>query len=294
MNLVTFQTGCYEADWKIILSGNYLEKKIQSCSYPFYKKNLFINNVSDRHTVTEAAERLKKNKIIDNYYFSEDYYDEALAAFSLKRSDLGSIKQSYFSLYEFVGLYLCETPYLLSLKDDAYINKQSKKNRDWINILINGLNSNEKYVTANPRWSNKRVAGKEAKGLMSENKLFYLSHAFSDQCFLCKVAVFKGDIFRFEHSDSNRFPLYAGNSFERRINSFLNTSESYRLTAKNIKFIHCDFPKSKFKRNILAFFAKYFGFSATNNCNRFFNFISISHLKAVIVQILYKIKQNLL
>lgn len=285
---VTFQTGCYEADWQILLRGNYLEKKIAACSYPFTKKNLFINNVSDRTLVSEACERLKNSGVIDAYYFSEDFIDEALRHFHLTRADLGTVKQSYFSLYEFVGMYLCETPYLLSFKDDAYMNIQGGViNTNWVNFLLDELEKSETYVTANPRWSNRGAAKKEARGMITDDGFFYLSQAFSDQCFLCKTAVFKGDVYRYEHVDSNRFPLYAGNSFERRVNSFLNTAGFYRLTAKDIRFIHCDFPRERWKRKMLAFSALHFGYTVTNRLNSVFRILSFQKLIQILKRITY-------
>ena len=277
----TFQTGCYEADWRVILSGDYLKKKIDACGYSFVAKNLFINNVSDRKSVIEACERLKKEGVVSAYYFSEDYIDEALHFFNLTRDDLGSQQQSYYSLFEFVGMYLCKTPYLLSFKDDACIYKGIQRRNisiSWVEELISELEQNENYVTGNPRWGSSRSAKKEAINQITASGNYYLSHTFSDQCFLCKTYIFKNDIYRYEHADSDRFPSYGGNGFERRCNSFLNVKQLYRLTAKNIRYYHCDFPKSVRKMKILAFISKYFGYMPTNIMIQLFRYLSVKKL----------------
>lgn len=81
---VTFETKCWEADWRIILNTDYLKRQIDNCNYDFAEKVLFINNVDNMAEVKEAAKTAVSNKIIDKFYVVEDYAQEALLHFGIE------------------------------------------------------------------------------------------------------------------------------------------------------------------------------------------------------------------
>ena len=62
---------------------------------------------------------------------------------------------------------------------------------------------------------------------------------FSDQCFLVKTENFKKKIYNEKDDLSELFyPDYAGDSFEKRVSSYLKNNKYYRITSKNITYYH--------------------------------------------------------
>ena len=87
---ITFETKCWEKDWKYLLKTNLLKKSIDRNNYLFEKKVLMINNISNYTTVTKAADKLIKNGTLTDYFFVDDYAEKTLNFFNLTKEDLGS------------------------------------------------------------------------------------------------------------------------------------------------------------------------------------------------------------
>jgi hypothetical protein len=88
---------------------------------------------------------------------------------------------------------------------------------------------------------------------MSEIEDFYIGFGFSDQCYLIKTSDFKKSIYNEINTNSERYPKYGGELFEKRIDSYMRNNNLYRITSKEISYIHKNFPKKKyfFLNNIL-------------------------------------------
>ena len=232
--MVTFETKVWEKDWKYILMGDYLEKMISLCNYNFEQKNLIINNVKDRILVTKYAEIKKRNGVIDNYYFAEDYAEEVLAHFNIDKDKFDG--GYYYSIAELVSIYLCNTKYLLHFSSDSYL--VDCKN-DWIAESIKIFNERSDVIVANPIWNYEfENACNESFGEIDN---FFLGFGFSDQCFLIKTDVFKKDIYNERNLDSERYPKYGGELFEKRVDSFMRNNNLYRITNKHQIYIHKNF-----------------------------------------------------
>ena len=118
---ITFETKCYEKDWKFLFYEGYLEKKILNCNYKFDKKILYVNNVEDLDLVKKEADKLVSKSLIDSYYVVEEYADRALKYFNIEKE---SFKGGYYySIAELTSIYLCDTEYLLHFSSDSYPNK---------------------------------------------------------------------------------------------------------------------------------------------------------------------------
>ncbi len=237
--MVTFETKVWEQDWKYILTGDYLDKMITNCNYIFEKKNLMINNVNDREKVAKYAEIKKNQGIIDNYYFVEDYADEVLLHFGIKKEDfLGGY---YYSIAELVGIYLCTTKYLLHFSSDSFISFNNSK--VWIENAIEIFNKRNDIIVANPTWNYSFVEAKEESFETLER--FYLGSGFSDQCYLIKTDIFKKKIYEEKNIESNRYPKYGGELFEKRVDSYMKNNNLFRITSMDASYIHKNFKKYK-------------------------------------------------
>lgn len=82
---VTFETKCWENDWKLMLKTEHLKRMIDNCNYQFANKVLFINNVDHYEKVGKYALRAKNRGIINAYYNVKDYAEEVLKYFDLSR-----------------------------------------------------------------------------------------------------------------------------------------------------------------------------------------------------------------
>lgn len=235
---VTFETKVYENDWRIVLKKGYLKKMIKRCNYHFTQVNLIINNVEDRKEVGEVAESLKRKNIITEYYFVDDYESEVLKIFDLTKD---SFKGGYYySISELTGIYLCKTPYLIHFSSDSFLEKNPE---NWIDPAIALMNEEPNFIVANPVWN---YNFKEAFGeIIGEEDNFYIGSGFSDQCYLIPVELFQQKIYHDYNEQSERYPTYGGELFEKRVDSFMKNNNKLRLTSTRVSYIHRNFPKFK-------------------------------------------------
>ena len=237
-NSVTFEIKVYENDWEFLLIGHYLDKIINRCNYNFKKKFLFINNVKDLKEVKKYADIKVKNGVIDEYFVVEDYASEALKYFNLEKE---SFKEGYYySISELVSIYLCKTDFLLHLSSDSYLDESQI---NWIDKAITIFKQRDEIIVANPVWNFSYDEAK--KESLTETTDFYVGYGFSDQCYLIRMDVFKNQIYSEKHIDSERYPKYGGELFEKRVDSYMRNHKKLRITSKEISYIHKNFPKNK-------------------------------------------------
>ena len=179
MRSTTFITNCWERDWDILLKTNFLKNKIERNEWEFTKKVLLINNVKDRVEVEKYSRKMVNAGVLTDYFFVEDYIDEALKCFQLSKDALG--KGYYYSNHELVGIYLCDTDYLLYFTGDTWLDKKI----DWVEPALTELEKNQNYKVANLVWNRRDNEAKEES--FSEIDDFYVGFGFSDQCFLVRT-----------------------------------------------------------------------------------------------------------
>jgi len=232
--MITFETKVWENDWEYILKGNYLEKVIQECNYKFSKIILIINNVKNRTEVEKYATSKISAGTIDSYYFTEDYASEVLDFFDIKKESFEG--GYYYSIAELLGVYLCKTKYLFHFSSDSFICNMKE---NWIDEALIIFNTRKDVIVANPVWNNSYIqAKKESIGEIGD---FYLGFGFSDQCYLIKTDVFKKHIYNENNIQSERYPKYGGELFEKRVDSYMRNNNRYRITSKKVSYSHINF-----------------------------------------------------
>lgn len=147
--MVTFETKVWQNDWEYILKGKYLDEVIKQCNYQFEKRVLIINNVDNRIEVEKYAAKKINEGIIDSYYFTEDYANEVLDFFNIKKESFNG--GYYYSIAELVGVYLCKTKYLFHFSSDSFLNNMKDQ---WIDEAINIFINRDDVIVANPVWNN--------------------------------------------------------------------------------------------------------------------------------------------
>ena len=246
---VTFATSCWEQDWNILLKTRFLQNKIQRNQYDFAETVLAINNVNDRPKVEGYAKKAVADGVISSYFFVEDCIDEALKYFELTREALD--KAYYYSTHELASIYQCKTDYLLFYTGDSYLNHPV----NWVATAVAELEKNPAYKVANLVWNQKFSEAKQES--TSELQDFYVGFGFSDQCFLVRTGDFKAPIYNEHHALSERYPEYGGETFEKRVDSWMRNHGYLRLTYKHDSYLHVDFPKSALKRRLAKASGKY-------------------------------------
>ena len=233
---VSFFTICYEGDWERILIGNRLENMIDRCGVNFHERVLIITNVNDRNKVEKFAIVAVKRKIIDAYYFSEDYSEKILAAFSISRKSfvLDFYDGYCYSMGPMTAIYHCKSDYILFFTGDCMV--QPDVSSYWITEAINLLGKDKTILTATPLWDYNK--GEVIEESFKEDNDWYYGYGFSDQCFLVETKRLYGDVYNHYHIASERYPVYGGNLFEKRIDNFMRNKKLCRITKKDVYYTH--------------------------------------------------------
>lgn len=250
----TFETKCWENDYKLMLKTDHIKKMIRNCNYDFKSRQVIINNVKDESVVCNLAQNLRNKGIIDKYYVSSQYADEALKKFDIIDKFRGGYN---YSISEVVGILKCETKYLLHFSSDSYIAKEFA-NSNWIAEAIDIMEDNESIIVANPTWNDifhrnhnpfkrEKYNWKEAEAeSFKQIGNFYLGQGFSDQCYLINTNIFKQKIYNCNHPDSDRYPKYGGELFEKKCDAYMRTNSKYRITSASVGYISKNIKKSQY------------------------------------------------
>jgi hypothetical protein len=237
---VTFETKCYEKDWEILLKTGRLEAMIARNKYDFAERILYINNVVDPDRVLGYADRLKTRGVISDYALVDNYAEEALVFFGLDRE---SFKGGYYySIQELVGIYRCRTDYLLHFSSDSILDGTFS----WLEEAVTRLRNDQRIKVANCLWNSK--ASEADQESISQDDNFWIGHGFSDQCYLIKTADFKARIYGEVHAASERYPVYGGELFEKRVDSWMRNNDYLRCTYKHGSYLSKNFPRNRLLR----------------------------------------------
>ncbi|PIY97022.1 MAG: hypothetical protein COY66_01655 [Candidatus Kerfeldbacteria bacterium CG_4_10_14_0_8_um_filter_42_10] len=228
---VIFSTKCWENDWKILLKKQFINEIINRNDFDFAKKVLMINNVNDVDSIKKLSDELVNKKIIDEYHIVKQYENEVLKYFNLEKSSFG--KGYYYSIAEMMEIYLYRNcDFLVHFSGDSVMEKKY----NWIIPALEIFQNNRDIVVVNPCWNQKyREAKKEA---IKEFDYYYLGPGFSDQCYMIRLSEFSKQIYNHNHPSSERYPKYADNLFEKRVDAWMRNCHKYRATLKNISYLH--------------------------------------------------------
>ena len=228
--MVTFETTIFEKDWEVILKTGYLEKMIARCNYGFQRKVLIVNNVKNRKDVESVCQSKKRDGIINDFYFVEDYDKEVLDFFDI--DPLSFRGGRIYSMPPLVGIYLCETRYLLRFTGDSIIIND----HPWIDESISLMDG--EIISAAPK-----VDFYDERNPIRIIGDFQVTKAFSDQCFLADTDVFKKKIYNYTSEYTSNYPAYAGQPFERRIADFMFCENKFMITNTKALYTSKNFEK---------------------------------------------------
>ena len=229
---VTFATKCWEKDWQHILNDRRLNQIIETNKYSFDERLLIVNNVSKEtlKPLMKAVDHAISLGAFTDCYFVDDYCNEAIDAIGLRREDIG--KGYIYSISEWVAIHLCKTKYLLCYCGDCI----STTDHDWITPSLNLMEQDSNIKVSNPVWNYNHVISKIESVYETED--FYIGSGFSDQCFLIRRDDFHGDIYKEFHPDGEKYPVYGGDLFEKRVYCWMRNHQFLRATYKHSCYLH--------------------------------------------------------
>lgn len=229
---VSFETKCYERDWQFVANEQYLRTAMANCRHSFDRSVLYLNNFTDYGPVTQAAERLVSANVIDEYCVVEEHAAAALEAYHLTRSSFGA--GYYYSIAELVGIHRCTTDYLVHFSGDSQMEAGAP---GWIRDAVEVMERRPDVLVANPVWNrHHRQARREA---VAEDGKWYYSYGFSDQCYLVPVETMQNKVdYSESHPDSERYPVYGGELFEKRVDAYMRKHKLQRMTSKQASYLH--------------------------------------------------------
>jgi hypothetical protein len=236
MATISFQTSCYQNSYKLLLKDGLLEHYLSL--FPdtkFLEKTVIINNIRDKDSMEEVISLLNKNYPDVKYYIAYDEILNALPHFNLSAWDFPI--GMFYSIQHFIGIYYTKADYLFHVSEDNNIDNLDSQ---FITDCIDILESSDDYISAQPWWGTDPTKGavEEANAEGYTLDKFYICKTLSDVINIYKTKVFKQDIYHYEHPDSNKYPLKGGNSFERRVNSYMWTIGKYRAVHRNYNFLY--------------------------------------------------------
>ena len=234
---VTFETKVWEKDWDLIMKTPFLGRTIDRCGNLIGKRVLYINNVKNAQQVILVANQLVAKGAIDNWILVEEYAEQALSYFNLSKEKLGV--GYYYSIAELVAIYLCDTKYLLHFSGDATVVKGAPQ--DWLAQGIKVLEDNPRVAVFNLAETYDFKALREASE--SEDEACFYAYGFSDQMYLIRTVDYKQKIYEYYNAASERYPKFAGELFEKRVDSWMRENQLLRATYKHGNYLHENFPR---------------------------------------------------
>ena len=226
---ITFGTNCYEVDWQVLLKTDRLRRMIDSNQFDFAERKLFVNNVKDPVQVVGEAQKAVDQGLLTSVVLVEPWAREALKFFDIKAN---SFHGGYFySISHLVNLYLCTTEYIVYFTADCCLTHPAR----WIDPCLSRMDLDPNLKVSIPLWTSVGEAKKEAE---NEEDDFFVGYGFSDQCYLIRTQDYRARIYNEWNPLSSRYPVYAGASWERRVDSWMRNHRYKRLTYKHASYIH--------------------------------------------------------
>lgn len=235
MVTIALQTNCWHRDWRTALRGPRLTQLAERSTFPFTERTLLINALHRYDGALQLAGKAIEGGRLTQSIIVEQHADAALASFGLSRADLAF---SYgYSIAELVGLHLTRCDYVLYFMSDCLPETVS----DWIPKALALMRAEPRIKVANLLWNGN---ADEARGEADwETDDFFIGSGFSDQCYLVRVADFREPIYGLDHPASDRYPDYAPDGFERRVDSWMRQHGYLRATFKHASYRHTNLPR---------------------------------------------------
>lgn len=242
---VTFETKVWEGDYRIVLDPARIGETVGRNRFDFAARTIFVNNVDDVTAAVRMARVLVADGLVDDVVVVEEHASDALARFGLTRDDLG--RGYVYSVSELVSLHLCRTDFLLHFSGDSVLAQPC----DWLPSALELFARRSDLSVVNASWT-ADLAAAESESFDRDGD-FLLGHGFSDQMYLVRTAEMARPIYGETHPDSERYPEYGGELFEKRVDAWMRNHGRLRGTWTGGHYVHENIsPAPSFARRALG------------------------------------------
>lgn len=196
---------------------------------------LLVNNVRDRHVAMAQAGLLVEAGLVSRAVPVAEHLDRALAASGMRRSDFGRFL--HWSDAPLVALALDGPDVLVYWDAGAELMPSS---RDWIGPSARLLTTDDRVLTANPRWADVSTVVTE---LDHRQGRFGLGFGFSDQVFMIRRSRAPRQLrtsvpYWLRSPASVRYPFTGAVLFEQLIDVHMRTAGMRRATFMDAEYAH--------------------------------------------------------
>lgn len=181
------------------------------------EKILLVNNVDNIEHLKKLAEG-KDLKLV----YVKDHWRSATKFFNLNMDE--KTKGYYYTIPYFVALLSAKQPYLFNVADDLEVKFDDRFLEDSIKEL-----ENSDILTTTVQFGENELHSKMEKKWESDN--FYHANSMTDCFFVGKVDTLKNLDYN-EYAEVD-YPLYSGNSFDKRIRMYMINHNKFRGIYKN-------------------------------------------------------------
>jgi hypothetical protein len=231
---VAIQTNCWRRDWRLVLSADRLRQLVECNAYPFAERTVLINELASYAGAFRLADAAIASGLLTSRVVVEQHAAAAIAEAGLSNDDLADARG--YSIAELVGLHTTRCEYLLYFMSDCL----PMTTRNWIPSALRLMESDPRIKVANLLWNGNTDEARAES--LEETEEFFIGPGFSDQCFLVRVADFRGHVYSHEHPASARYPDYVQAGFERRVDSWMRHNRYLRATYKHASYRHLNLP----------------------------------------------------
>lgn len=233
MNDVSFYIDVWGKFYRHILSPGWIAGIKENCGCEFSRSAVVVNNIAEQNQA--ECNRLLHERMAHSidYPLRVDIMvtNGVLANFpGLEAKDFWLA--SYQSLADLCAIATCETKYIVFFSGDSCPWGKS----NWVSDGIKLLEENPAIMIVNPLWNG--FYDFEKLAAVAENDECFLSHGFSDQCYLARTADLKAPIYGETNEDADRiFPRQHGNTFEKRVSAYMRNHRLFRASLKNCAYL---------------------------------------------------------
>lgn len=215
-----------------ILSKGWITQIANNCGCVFDATKIVWNNIPTnlRDEFGALVGKRLDDRTIDGAINAHMAGDRALKRWGFESKDFSPLH--YQSIGDLIAIAHCVTDYMVYLSGDSVPWGSS----NWVHDSINILMKDPDVMVVNPTWNGHYAQAKAES--TDETPTYFKSHMFSDQCYLCRVADFKADIYRETNAEADRIYCAAhGNTFEKRVSAYMRNHNKFRATLKTAAYL---------------------------------------------------------
>lgn len=225
---VSFAISVWEGNYNKVLLDGFLKEQLNIIDYNFCEKSIIINDVIN----IDSVKNICYSEFPDfNIRYTNDDYEEVLKHFELSKEAI--INGYWYSIHHLNQFYHSNSDYNFYISGDCPLKIYDK---NFIDNSIKIMESRDDIIISQPLWDKTGGAAKAESLFEIEN--FYTCLGFADHIYLAKNKIFNSKIYNYNHPISNRYPFYGRDSFERRVDSYMQTEKKYRIVDKNSYYVH--------------------------------------------------------